>query len=369
MNTRTRILIVEDEALLVDELRELLQRFGYDVVGTAATGTAAIELAARYQPDLVLMDIRLDGPMDGIEAADGINAARPTPVVFLTAHSDDETFARASSEGTAYGFVVKPLCERELRMVMALALRKAAILEELQRANTALAKRNEAMQDFTSYASHDLRAPLATIRYALELLRDEGELSAEQAELVAALDQTSLRMFSLLDGLLDLVQLEAPMTTDVDLRETMVGVLADLRQAIDESGAQVTVGPMPTLHGDPVQLHRLFLNVVGNAIKYRRPDVAPAIEIRAIDEDDALRIDIADNGIGLPAGYESRLFRPFQRLEGSEHYPGTGIGLAACAKIADNHHASLSAMPLTPHGSCFSVRFARDPAWYAVRAS
>jgi len=165
----------------------------------------------------------------------------------------------------------------------------------------------------------------------------------------------------LLDGLLDLVELEAPNKSEVDLRETMVGVIADLGQAIAESGARLSVGPMPTLHGDPVQLHRLFLNVVGNAIKYRRDGAIPTIEIRAIDEDDVVRIDVADNGIGLPEGYEARLFRPFQRLEGSERYPGTGIGLAACVKIADNHHASLSAAPRVPHGSCFSVRF-HEPA-------
>jgi two-component system, sensor histidine kinase len=369
MLSRTRILIVEDEELLVVELQELLARFGYEVVGSASTGAAAIELAVRHAPDLVLMDIRLDGPLDGIEAAAAINAVRATPVVFLTAHSDDDTFARASGEGAPFGFLVKPLCPRELRMGLAMALRKAAILEDLRRTNAALEKRNQALQDFTANASHDLRAPLATIRYALELLRDDGQLSPSQAELIAALDATSVRMFSLLDGLLDLVQLEAPLKSDVDLRETMMGVVADLRQAIAESGAQVSVGPMPTLHGDPVQLHRLFLNVVGNAIKYRRDGATPAVDIRAVDENDSLRIDVADNGIGLPEGYESRLFQPFQRLEGSESYPGTGLGLAACAKIADSHQATISAASRAPHGTCFSIRFAKAPAWDVVLAS
>jgi PAS domain S-box-containing protein len=108
-----RILIVEDESIVAMALQKTLQAFGYTVVGTAIKGTDAIRLAKQTWPDLILMDIRIQGPIDGIETADRINAFYDIPVIFLTAYSDDETLSRAIAT-RGYAFLTKPFNEREL---------------------------------------------------------------------------------------------------------------------------------------------------------------------------------------------------------------------------------------------------------------
>jgi len=108
-----KILIVEDESIVAMALKKTLQSFGYTVVGTAIRGTDAIRLANETWPDLILMDIRIQGPMDGIETAERINAFYDIPVIFLTAYSDDETLSRAIGT-SSYGFLTKPFNEREL---------------------------------------------------------------------------------------------------------------------------------------------------------------------------------------------------------------------------------------------------------------
>jgi DNA-binding NarL/FixJ family response regulator len=112
-----RVLVVEDEVLIAEEIRERLSRVGAVVVATADTGERAVEAARAHRPEVVLMDIRLKGRLDGVGAAEAIRALDDTPVVFLTAHSDRETLSRAAHVAPA-GYVLKPF--RELDLVRAI---------------------------------------------------------------------------------------------------------------------------------------------------------------------------------------------------------------------------------------------------------
>lgn len=126
-----RILIVEDERLLAEELRERLSSIGATVIGAVVSGEQAINAADTLRPDLVLMDIRLKGEMDGIEAASRISRAHGTPIVFLTAHSDHMTVERAK-QVHPYGYILKPLQEHELRVTLSLALHRCRLERELR---------------------------------------------------------------------------------------------------------------------------------------------------------------------------------------------------------------------------------------------
>jgi len=126
-----RILIVEDERLLAEELRERLTAIGATVVGSVVTGPQAIEAAQRTRPDLVLMDIHLRGEMDGIEAATQITSALGTPIIFLTAHSDQMTVERAKAASPC-GYLLKPLHEHELRVTLSLALHRCRLERDLR---------------------------------------------------------------------------------------------------------------------------------------------------------------------------------------------------------------------------------------------
>ena len=129
--SRSRILIVEDERIVANDLRGRLDRIGYDVVGMACTGADAIALAREHTPDLVLMDITLKGPMDGVEAAETIGRTSDVPVVFMTAHSDDVTLQRAKLIGP-FGYILKPLEERELHTTIEMALYKSMLDRRLR---------------------------------------------------------------------------------------------------------------------------------------------------------------------------------------------------------------------------------------------
>jgi CheY-like chemotaxis protein len=116
-----RILIVEDESITAMDIANTLRGWGWDVVGTAATGGDAIEQAFSLRPDVVLMDIRLKGIIDGVSAAQRIQTRLNIPVIYLTAHSDDDTVKRALYSG-AYGYIVKPVKDQELRETILRAL-------------------------------------------------------------------------------------------------------------------------------------------------------------------------------------------------------------------------------------------------------
>ena len=117
---KARLLIVEDEAIVAMDLQQRLERLGHHVVGTAATGEAAIRRAEETRPDVTLMDIRLKGEMDGVTAAAEIDRRFGTPVVFLTAHSDTQTVQRAAA-AEPFGYILKPVDDRELEIAIAVA--------------------------------------------------------------------------------------------------------------------------------------------------------------------------------------------------------------------------------------------------------
>src|SRR5208283_2216108 len=129
---KTTILIVEDEAIVAADLAGKLGRLGYDVVGTAARGEEAVELAGRLLPALVIMDIRLKGSMDGIEAAEAIGTKVDIPIIYLTAHSDAATLARAKVTGP-FGYILKPFEERELATQIEMALYRHQADQQLRR--------------------------------------------------------------------------------------------------------------------------------------------------------------------------------------------------------------------------------------------
>lgn len=140
-----RILVVEDEALIAEGLSIGLQRRGYQTLGPVDTAARAIQMAAEARPDIVLMDIRLKGDVDGITAAEEIHRTQDIPVVFLTANADDATYRRARM-AAQYGYVLKPFHERDLLMALDLALHRSRVERELRRSHLTDATISAAVQ-------------------------------------------------------------------------------------------------------------------------------------------------------------------------------------------------------------------------------
>lgn len=230
--------------------------------------------------------------------------------------------------------------------------------------STALERSNAELQSFASIASHDLQEPLRKIRTFGDRLaeRHSDGLGPDGAEYLGRIRGAAERMQVLISDLLTYsrVTTQANPFGPVDLNGVVAAVIADLEVHIEESGARIMVGPMPTIDGDASQLGQLFQNLVGNALKYRRPEVAPEITILAEDAGDAVTISVTDNGIGIDDKNKLKIFEVFQRLHGRDQFEGTGIGLALCRKITDRHQGTIAADGVAGHGTTFTVKLPKQ---------
>ncbi len=158
-------------------------------------------------------------------------------------------------------------------------------------------------------------------------------------------------------------KLDKPVTP-ADTNEILRTTLASLNHAIGESQATVTCDPLPAVHMDETHLRQLFQNLIGNAIKYRSPERAPAVHVSAERKNGSWVFSVRDNGIGVPPEYRDFIFGLFKRLHSSEAYSGTGIGLAICQRIVERYHGRIWVESEAGRGStfCFAIP-AEDPVW------
>lgn len=200
-----------------------------------------------------------------------------------------------------------------------------------------LTESNSALEQFAFVASHDLQEPLRTMSAFSEMLVEKygGKLDAEADQILGFIGSASVRMSTLVRDLLAYARLttEEERPSSIALDEDLEAALTHLTQAVEESGAVVTHDPMPTLQVDRGQMVRLFQNLIGNAVKYRKPGQPPQVHISAEQKGTEWVISISDNGIGFDSKYASDIFTPFKRLHTAEEYPGTGVGLAICRRI------------------------------------
>jgi PAS domain S-box-containing protein len=206
--------------------------------------------------------------------------------------------------------------------------------EDLERSNTELAQ-------FAYIASHDLQEPLRTITSYLQLLkrRYRGRLDESADDFIDYAVDGATRMSRLIQDVLAYSRVGTrPKEFILTDSDTLVrAAVSDLRARIEETGARVVHDGLPTVWGDDAQLGQLFQNLIGNALKFRRPDAAPHVMISAERQGDAWTIRVRDNGIGIAPEQAERIFQIFQRLHTREEYEGTGIGLAVCKKIVERH--------------------------------
>ncbi len=228
-----------------------------------------------------------------------------------------------------------------------------------------LERSNQDLREFAHLASHDLQEPLRKIvAFGTLLAREKaGALDAEGHGYLATMRDAATRMQRLISSLLDYAKISAATTpfTPTDLDAVVRRVLDDLSIVIAETRAVITVAPLPTVPADPTQLARVFQNLIGNALKFRRPEEPPRIAIAVApangdDNDDAMvRITVRDHGIGFDPRYAGDIFAPFRRLHGRATYPGSGMGLAICRKVVERHGGTIVADSTSGGGTTITV--------------
>ncbi|HYH61626.1 MAG TPA: ATP-binding protein, partial [Solirubrobacterales bacterium] len=231
--------------------------------------------------------------------------------------------------------------------------------EELNRRARELKRSNEELEQFASIASHDLSEPLRKVQmFSKQLQESDGDrVSSRGQDYIDRMVAAGERMQVLIEDLLDFsrVTTRGRPFTRVDLGEVFRAVVSDLEVSLDDEEGEVIVGSLPTVDADPLQIRQLAQNLVANGLKFHREGVPPKVEVTGEVRGNKAVVKVTDNGIGFDERYAERIFRVFERLHGRSAFPGTGIGLALCRKIAERHGGTIVATSTPGEGSTFTV--------------
>ncbi len=413
--TPARILVVEDERIVARDLAGALTELGYAVPATVATGEDAIERVRDLRPDVVLMDIRLPGALDGIQAATSIREEHDIPVIYLTAHSDDETLSRAM-QTEPLGYLVKPFSAPQLRCAIEIALHRREINARLRERQQWLAARlrcgdgkgvgedvvprvsylnlvaealagwrlgeaeferrlaehieeleaaNRELENFTCSVARDLRGPLRGIDgLSQSLIEDNAaNLGPEGLRTLKQVRQTAGRMRQVIDNLLllsidDLLLLSRvakaePRKNQIDLSTIAADVVAQLRQSTPHRAVKVVIEKDVRVEGDAPLLRIVLENLLGNAWKFTGEVEHARIEFGAIDREGARVCFVRDNGAGFDMKQADQLFVAFHRLDSTSQFEGNGLGLAIAQRAINRHGGRIWAEGALGRGATF----------------
>ncbi|HAG79578.1 MAG TPA: hybrid sensor histidine kinase/response regulator [Cyanobacteria bacterium UBA12227] len=362
------ILIVDDQPNNLRLLSTTLTNAGYKVKNAISAQMALVGIQAAL-PELILLDIMMPD-LNGYELCQQLKASPETqniPVIFLSALDDEDSKLKAFEFG-GVDYITKPF---QVKEVLARVQNQLTIVRQqqklaqqniqLQQLNVELARSNKDLEEFAYIASHDLRSPLQTMKAFAYLLdqKYQGLLDNKADRYITRIVQATNRMEQLIQDLLNYsrVGTNTIQFKQTDCNKVVAEVLINLQAAINVSGAVITYDKLPIVRGNATQLEQLFQNLIGNGIKFRRPDIPVEVKIsveerkknvslssssiQESEERSEWLFGIHDNGIGIEPQYFDRIFQVFQRLHTIEEYPGTGIGLAIAKKIVDRHQGEI----------------------------
>ncbi len=270
----------------------------------------------------------------------------------------------------------RELERRNLEMITALEqalleLEERSTVEATLRQRTEeLSRSNRDLEQFASLAAHDLQEPLHSIQVFSDLLRvrHEAALTDQGLGYLNRVTKAAGRMQQLIEGLLVYSRMDAPVlkADSLSLQKIVQEIFSDLQGHIEEIQAVIHVGELPIIHGDALCIRQLLQNLIGNALKFHKPEVPPVVHVSGLMIQDRrqtgagkprrlCQIDIHDQGIGIPAEHLDKIFGMFKRLHRKDEYEGTGIGLAVCQRIVDQCGGSLSVRSTVGEGSIFTV--------------
>ncbi len=396
--SNVKILAVDDREDNLFSIETILEQENYTIV-KANSGRAALKiLMNEHDFTLILMDVQMPD-MNGFETASLIydrEKLRHIPIIFITAHNQGEERMYEGYKMGGVDFIYKPINPELLRYkvsVFAELYRKTHQLlnhekrllsankslekeieerkiteekirllnEQLLENNIQLKSTIEELDRFAYVASHDLQEPLRKILVFSDKIQTKYKdtIGEEIYKNLEKIVRASGRMQSLIN---DLLRFSRQTTSNEDfsmvsLNDLVKDVLADMEIEIVKTEAQIQVSPLPKIWAVPSQMRQLFQNLIANAIKFRKPDTVPVLQIHSEKTKEKVSVVIQDNGIGFDPKYADEIFMVFKRLHSYHEFEGSGVGLSICKKIMDRHHGAIRAESKPGQGSRFIIDF------------
>ncbi|MEA2754545.1 MAG: hypothetical protein QOJ54_834 [Aliidongia sp.] len=369
--TGARIMVVEDERIVALHLRQQLMKLGYDVPAPVSSGEQALRQVEALKPQLILMDIHIDGAIDGIETAARIPADSHIPVIYLTAYSEQATLDRARTT-KPYGYLVKPFSERELHATIQMALERSRA-EQVQRNNDATlrqAQKMEAIGQLAGGVAHDFNNLLGVIIGNLDCVVEQGLTDVSLIDMIEDALGAALRGASLTRHLLAYSRRQAldPRVLNIDHIVTQLTGL--LRRTLGETIRIRTILPADLWKArlDPNQLENALLNLAVNARDAMPEGGTLTIEAENVmlDGDAAdsvvpvrpgpyVLVAVSDTGTGMPKDVADRAFEPFftTKPEGA----GTGLGLSMVHGFVRQSNGEVKIYSEPGHGTSIKLYF------------
>ena len=395
-----KILLVDDREDNLMAIESILTQDGYSFVKASSGREALKVLLSEYDFALILMDVKMPN-LNGFETASLIyerEKLKHIPIIFITAHSyGDENVFKGYRAG-AVDYIYKPINSDLLRAKVSvfidlyrknhqliaqeqklIAINKNLEAEIAERKNSEekvkalnlqllqnidkLEAANKDLDRFAFMASHDLQEPLRKIRTFGDRVASKYStlLDEDGKKYLERMQNAAQRMQSLIQDILTFskISVHEKQFVKYDLNTLLSEVIAELELPIKEKDFTVESDTLPVIAVNPGLIRPLFLNLISNAIKYSRKDVKPYIKIRSDkgegNDSKYCRIYFEDNGIGFDQKYSEQIFRMFTRLHHRNEVDGTGIGLALCKKIVEEHNGFISARSKENEGSVFIV--------------
>lgn len=365
-----RILIVEDERIVAGDVRSRLRRLGYTVVDMVATGEEAIMRADALRPDLVLMDIRIEGPMDGIQAAEAIRARFDIPVIYLSAYADRQTVERAKVT-EPFGYLIKPFEDTELHSSIEVALykRKTEAQRRALESQLLQAQKMESIGTLVVGLAHNLNNILAIILGYSSRLERTMDDPAKISQSVTAINQAVRRGASLIQQLIGVTTKANLQFTSVDVN----GLLQDLMRMVIEIFPRTIVfhqqlDPVnPFVSADQNQLHQALLNILLNARDALPRGGTITLSTRMLSGADLkarfpspgdgqyVCIEIVDTGEGMDADTLRHAFEPFFTTR--DRATSTGLGLSVAYGIVTSHKGFIDIQSTPGTGTRVTLAF------------
>jgi signal transduction histidine kinase len=399
-----KILLVDDRDDNLFSLETILEADGYQFV-KANSGRQALKiLLTEFDFALILMDVKMPN-LNGFETAALIyerEKLKHIPIIFITANNYGEENVFKGYRSGAVDYIFKPINPELLRAKVGVfielykknhqllaqeeklrAINKSLENEIKERKNSedkindlnkkllanieSLEAANKELDRFAFMASHDMQEPLRKIRTFSDLLsiKHKDQLNDDAHAKIKIIQKAAERMQGLIKDILTFskVSNETEPFVKTDLNTLVHEVIDELESTVREKDATIDLSTLPAIPVNPVLMKSLFLNLIGNAMKYSKPDVAPEIRIYCdnIDTDKKTghtryyRIFIKDNGIGFDQKYAEQIFDMFKRLHVHTEYEGTGIGLALCKQIMEKHNGYINAVSAENEGATFII--------------